>query len=479
MSERLEKAKQKRADRVKLIAENAALIAKAKAESRDLTKEESAEWDRRDADVEKLKKEYEEIEAAADRESRQAELDREMQASQGRRAGAPDQRSGDSPEKRAQEYARKRDIAFRVFAQKGPEHLTPEEREIFPVSAISGQDLPGDIDPRLRGTAHSGITLRLAPVPMEPQRRLVWNPATRRVEERANEPQAAYTDQFGGYTVPNAPMGPLDQAILQFGGIRQANVTVLRTPTGANLPIPANDDTSNKGAILAENTQETGATPLAFTQVNLGAFKYKSGFVLASYEFLQDTSIGAPEAWLSRRLGERLGRIFSDHDTKGSNVGQPYGVAWGAFLGKTAASATAVTYAEIIDLIHSVDPAYRANAAQLMFHDNTLAALKKLTDSQNRPVFLPSMDAREPDRVNGYQYVINQSMDTMAAGKHSILFGDFSHFYLRDVTEITVLRLQERFADYFQVGFIAFARHDARIVDAGTHPIKYLRHPAS
>jgi predicted phage gp36 major capsid-like protein len=39
---------------------------------------------------------------------------------------------------------------------------------------------------------------------------------------------------------------------------------------------------------------------------------------------------------------------------------------------------------------------------------------------------------------------------------------------------MSVLRLVERYADYGQVGFIAFSRVDSNLVDAGTHPIAQL-----
>lgn len=484
MSERLDKSKQLRGERATLVEQNNALLAKAKTENRELTKDESAEWDKRHTDEKALKVKYEEIEASIDRENRQEESDREMAASRGLLAGKKDTKAADvdekDPEKRAAIMAGKRETAFRVWGIHGEGRLNEEERSLLGLTPVQGKDLPADVDPRLRQGTHLGVTYRMNRQPISGRSRLdsMGYQAGRGPELRANEPQSSTVDQWGHYTVPDAPMQALDEALLQFGGIRRANCTILRTDTGADMPIPANDDTTNKGVIVAENTQITGATPLSFTQVRLTAWLYHSGFILASIPFLQDTSIGNPESYIMRKAGERLGRIFSDHDTKGSNNAQPSGVAWAATLGKTAASATAITFGELVDLIHSVDPAYRDNG-QLMFHDLTLAAIKKITGSVGQPIFLPGLALREPDTINGYPYIINQSMDSLAGGKHSVLFGDFSHFFIRDVREITVLRLVERFADYLQVGFLAFARHDARLVDAGTHPIKYLRHPAS
>ena len=89
------------------------------------------------------------------------------------------------------------------------------------------------------------------------------------------------------------------------------------------------------------------------------------------------------------------------------------------------------------------------------------------------PLWQPGMAAGQPDTIMGYQYVINQSMTTPATAVKSILFGDFSKYIIRDCRDVTLVRLDERYADYHQVGFLAFARSDGDLLDAGTRPVKY------
>jgi HK97 family phage major capsid protein len=67
----------------------------------------------------------------------------------------------------------------------------------------------------------------------------------------------------------------------------------------------------------------------------------------------------------------------------------------------------------------------------------------------------------------------------MAADAKSVLFGDFSKFVIRDVRGFTLVRLDERYADYHQVGFLAFLRTDSDLLDAGTHPIKHYVNSSS
>jgi HK97 family phage major capsid protein len=144
-------------------------------------------------------------------------------------------------------------------------------------------------------------------------------------------------------------------------------------------------------------------------------------------------------------------------------------------LGKTAASATAITAAELLDLIHSVDRAYRVGPkVGFMLNDLTLAAIKKLTlgASDATPLWVPSVRDGEPDTIWGHQYWVNNDIDTIATGKKTILFGDFSKYLVRKVAGMRMLRMEERYGDFDQIGFVAFMRVDGDLIAAGS--IKHL-----
>lgn len=286
------------------------------------------------------------------------------------------------------------------------------------------------------------------------------------------------SDSAGGYAVPEGFANQLTEAMLAFGGMRASRATVLNTMSGATLPYPTTNDTANAGAILAENAQVT-EQDTTFGVVNIGAFMYTSKLVRVSLQLLQDSAFDM-EAYLARMLGTRVARITNTHFTTGTGSGQPSGVVTGAALGKAGASGqvATVTYADIVDLQHSVDPAYRTDA-EWMFADSTLKALKKLVDGEQRPLWAPGIAVKEPDTILSHRYVINQDVAAMAASAKSILFGDFSQYLIRDVTGADLLILRERYADYLQVGFISFSRHDGALIDAGTDPIKFYQNAAS
>lgn len=287
--------------------------------------------------------------------------------------------------------------------------------------------------------------------------------------------QSAVTGNLGGYTVPEGFMDRVIEAKKFFGGIMEAGPELINTTSGNNLPWPTSNDTGNKGVILPENSPESSLA-VPFDVFTLGAFKYSSRIVLIPIELLQDSGVDI-EGLVVRKLAERLGRIQNEHFTTGTGNSQPQGVVIGATLGKAGASATAISYGELVDTKYSVNKAYRANA-KWMCADITMGAIMKLEDNNGRPLILDqirSLQVAEGETLLGQPLVINDDMAAMGASAKSILYGDFSNYKVRRVRAMMLMRLVERYAELGQVGFLAFERSDGRLGDAGTHPIKYFQ----
>lgn len=286
-------------------------------------------------------------------------------------------------------------------------------------------------------------------------------------------------DLGGHYLVPNETMRALETALLAFGGMRSV-ATVLRTDTGANLPFPTINDTANEGAIIGEGDEETNEVLPSIGQLVLEAFTYTSKKIPVSIEFMQDNAINFA-ARVGELLGDRIARIGNRHFTVGTGSGQPKGIVTAATSsGVTALSATAFSYDNIVDLTHSVDPAYRNNGAKFMFHDNVLKALKKIKvpqysgDTAGQPLWRPGLTVGAPDTIDGYGYVINQHMPLPTTGQKAMIFGALNKYQIRDVRTVEVMRLNELRAEFRQVLWLAFSRHDGDLLDAGTHPVKYI-----
>lgn len=301
----------------------------------------------------------------------------------------------------------------------------------------------------------------------------------------ASNPNAQYRAQStsgsaGGYTIPQGFRANLEVALKQFSAVRQAGCTVIRTATGNPMPQPTLNDTGNAGSLLAENTTVGAAVDMVFAQVTFNAYKFQSGLVLVSSELDQDNDVGLGDR-MGALLGERVGRGQEPYFTTGTGSSQPQGIITGATLGVTSASSTAIASDEILALYHSVDPAYRTDPSfAWMMHDNILLAVRKLKDSNGRYLWVSNNDTSivtgMPGLLLGHPVYINQSMDsTIATTKKTILVGAMSKFVIRDAGEIRVRRLVERYADVDQIGFLAFLRSDSKVLDAGTHPLRYLQ----
>lgn len=288
-------------------------------------------------------------------------------------------------------------------------------------------------------------------------------------QERA---QSINLDTAGGYLRPEGFINNLEIALLAYADVREY-ADVLRTDTGNDLPWPTVNDTSNKGHLIAENTQ-VQETDLAMGQIVFHAYKFSTDLVLIPAELMEDSAINLAEV-LGELFGIRLGRAQADYFTFGTGAGQPTGFITGGTLGWTTASATAIAADELYDLKHSVDPWYRPGATWV-FHDQIYKYIKQLKDGQGRYLWQSGFAADAPDTIDGDPIRVNQSMaNSIAAGNITVAYGQFSKFKIRDVARVRMRRLVERYADYDQEGFIGFMRCDSNLLDAGTHPIKYLQ----
>jgi len=303
------------------------------------------------------------------------------------------------------------------------------------------------------------------------------NEARAILEKRGTDSQVVGTAGLGGYLVPTEYMRELIVAMKSFSGIMQV-ARVLNTDSGATLYIPTEDDTSTSASLITEGSSIT-VQDITFAQKQLDAYKYASQ-VKYSWELMQDSAFNV-EQEIIRAFGPRFGRAINTACTTGTGSSQPNGVVTASTLGKTAAATTAITFAEIMDLYHSVDPAYRMSpTCGFMLNDGILAAIKKLQlgSGDATPLWLPSVRQGEPDTILGKPYWINQAMESaMTAAKKVMLFGDYNYYIIRIAKGLTTLRQNELFSANGLVGFAGYMRIDGECVN--TAAIKHLITAAS
>lgn len=282
------------------------------------------------------------------------------------------------------------------------------------------------------------------------------------------------TGSEGGFTVPTDIASTVIDALKAFGGVR-AVADVLVTAQGNPMSYPTSDGTAEEGELIAENATATDAD-VVFGTVALNVFKFSSKVVTVPIELLQDSAVDV-ESFVNGRIVTRLGRITNKLFTTGTGTGQPNGMVTAATVGVTAANATSqvttVTYDSLVDLQHSVDPAYRENgAAAFMMNDQSVRQVRKIKDGQSRPIFVPgyeqSIPGGLPDMLLGSRLIVNQHMANMAANARSILFGDFKGYKVRDVMDVSMFRFTDSaYTKKGQVGFMAWMRTGGNLADVG------------
>lgn len=288
--------------------------------------------------------------------------------------------------------------------------------------------------------------------------------------------QSTGTDAAGGYTVPTEFSGEIDRAMAAWGPMWDAAIVrELNTSNGRQIDWPTVNDTSLTGRIKAENAavDDDGTDDVVFGERALNAYIYDTGMVRIPLELLQDGAFDM-ESLLADLFGERLGRLANSVLTTGTGSSQPNGIVTASTLGKTAASATAITADEILDLVHSVDPAYRQSPkCRFQFNDSTLLAIRKLKDGQGNYLWqMGDVRSGEPDLIAGHAYSINQAMASIATGNRTIIFGDHSKYVVRKVLGFQTMTLRERYAEAFQIGMLGFKRFDGELLN--TAAIKHL-----
>jgi HK97 family phage major capsid protein len=374
----------------------------------------------------KIMGELDKIDANIAREERVAKLEKE--AEEARKAKRPDQ-SGEG--------------------RGADEPKTPEYRDAFIALVRAGFD-PQELSPEHRAALKAGVT-----------------------EFRA---QTAGTTTAGGYTVPTDLAASVDKTMKMWGPMYdEAICTVLNTASGNPIDFPTVDDTAST---ISQHTEagamtDDGSKDVTFGKMTLNAFAYDTSWIQVSMELLQDSNINV-ESFIGELLGERIARRVNTELTTGDGTGDPNGIVVASVAGKTAASTTAFTADEVIDLLHSVDPAYRASPkCRFMLHDSVLAAVRKLKDGNGQYIWsMGDIRAGTPGSLLGQPYSVNQAMaSAFTTGQKLILFGDFSKYLVRKVGSPVIGVRREYY--WPNIGLAGIVRLDGDLIQ--TSAVKHLK----
>ena len=267
-------------------------------------------------------------------------------------------------------------------------------------------------------------------------------------------------DTEGGYLVPDEFQRTLIEALQEQNIFRQFAKVITTSSGDRKIPVVA-----SKGS--ASWIDEEAAYPEsddAFGQVSIGAYKLAT-MIKISEELLNDSAFDMA-GYIAREFARRIGAAEEEAFFTGNGSGRPLGIlaaTGGAETGVTAASATAITMDEIMDLFYALRAPYRRNSVFLM-NDATVKALRKLKNGAGDYLWQPSVTAGTPDTLLNRPVYTSAYMHTIAASAKTILFGDLSFYWVADRAGRSFKRLNELFAATGQVGFLSSERVDGKLV---------------
>lgn len=266
-------------------------------------------------------------------------------------------------------------------------------------------------------------------------------------------------DSDGGYLVPEEYDNRLIDALTE-ENIFRGLATTITTSGERKINIAA----TKPAAAWIDEGEALTFGDATFAQINLDAHKLHVA-VKVTEELLYDNAFNL-EGHIIDMFSKALSNAEEDAFLNGDGVGKPLGIfasKGGGEVGVTAASVSAITADEIINLVYSLKRPYRKKAKFIM-NDQTIAALRKLKDGNGNYLWQPSAQAGEPDRLFGYEVLTSSYAPTIAAGAPVIAFGDFSYYNIGDRGTRSFAELKELFAGNGMVGFVAKERVDGKLV---------------
>lgn len=268
------------------------------------------------------------------------------------------------------------------------------------------------------------------------------------------------TDSEGGYLVPDEFERTLIEALLEENIFRGLAKVITTSSGDRKIPVVA-----SKGS--ASWVDEEGLIPDsddAFGQVSIGAYKLAT-MIKVSEELLND-SVFNLESYIAREFARRIGAKEEEAFFIGNGTGKPTGIfnaTGGAELGVTAASSTAITFDELMDLFYSLKSPYRKNAT-FVTNDATVKMVRKLKDGNGQYLWQPSVQAGQPDTILNRPVKTSSFVPNIEAGAKTVAFGDFGYYWVADRQGRSFQRLNELFAATGQVGFRATQRVDGKLI---------------
>jgi HK97 family phage major capsid protein len=276
------------------------------------------------------------------------------------------------------------------------------------------------------------------------------------------------SDAGGGFFVPEDFQATVIKKIANVANVsalvshQATSRDVLRWPTVKYTT----DDIDNSALAMtwedeSDSVTTTDPTPLGSVSIQV---KRARGLVLVDRELLEDSAVDVLSL-LSSLIADKASVDLDRQYTIGPGGKRPEGFMTNADISTTnSGSSGAFTFDGLMDLVHAVPEQYVADGT-FMLKRLSMGLIRKLKDTTNRPIWEPSQQAGLPATLLGYRLKTNEHIAAAAAASRSAIFANFKQLYMvADKSGLAIQRLDEKYADADQVGFIFRLRTGGAVV---------------
>lgn len=328
--------------------------------------------------------------------------------------------------------------------------------------------------------AESEIRAIDATIEREERTRGVSNlPAPTDAEERAAAEESAFVDYVLG-RASELRAGEQNMTMANNGAIIPTSIadrivtavrdrcpilsgaTIYRVNGTLKVPVWGKANTTHDIAVgyqteFTELTADSGK----FTSVDLSG--YLAGALTLIGNSVENNSVFNVTDFIINQMAEEIA-LFLEKELLNGTSGKATG-ALSTPTAVTAASATAITADELIELQAQVKQVYQANACWTMAPE-TFTSLKKLKDFNGRYLLQDDVTGEFPYRLLGKPVYLSDNMPKLAAGASAVLYGDYSGLSVNLREDISIQVLREKYATQHAIGVVAWFEFDSKVTDS-------------
>ena len=331
-----------------------------------------------------------------------------------------------------------------------------KEIDILERQEVIDKEMNSATSTPILGTPNTGVDTKTGRA-SEEYKKAFWQTMQNKYSYSVQDALQIGSDSEGGFLVPDELETTLVDKLGEENIIRGIATIISSSNGDKKIPVVA----SHGAVTWTDEGAEYTESDDSFGTVTLGSHKLTT-IIKVSEEILNDSAFNL-ESYISSEFVRRMAAAEEDAFINGNGTGKPTGLLTTGETGFTAASASAITADEIINLYHSLRTPYRKNA-HFITNDSTVKAIRKLKDNNGQYVWQPGLQAGQPDTILNRPILTSAHMPEIAANSKIILFGDISYYWIADRQGRTFQRLSELYAKTGQVGFRVFQRVDGKLI---------------